>query len=61
MSKLTKLLDEETIKEAEKKNYMKLVKKGNALKRRSEESVEERKKLEEALKILEEKKAKWDF
>ena len=36
---------------------MKLVKKGNALKRRSEESAEERKKLVEALKSLEEKKA----
>ena len=42
------------MKEAEKKNDMKLVKKDNALKRRSEESVE-RKKLE-ALKILEEKR-----
>ena len=61
MSKITKLLDDEFVeatKEAEKKNDMKPVKKGNALKHRSEESVEDRKKLEEALKFLEENKAK---
>ena len=40
------------MKEAEKKNDMKPVEKGNALKCRSEESVEDRKKLEEALKFL---------
>ena len=56
-----KTLDEEFIlfiKNAEKKNDMNLVIKGNALKRRSEQAQTELKKLQEALGILEEKRKK---
>ena len=57
----SKTLDEEFIvfiKNAEKKNDMNLVIKGNALKRRSEQAKTELKELQEALGILEEKRKK---
>ena len=56
-----KKLDSEfiqVIKEAEEKNDMKLVIKGNALKRKSEERQCQFGTLEESIKILEEKRRK---
>ena len=61
MQNTSKSIDEEfivCIKNAEKKNDMNLVIKGNALKRRSEEAQTELKKLQEAFGILEEKRKK---
>ena len=55
------LLDKEfveEIKQAEIKGDMNLIVKANALKRRSEECAAERKKLEEALEVLEQKRKK---
>ena len=58
----SKTLDEEfivcIIKNAEKKNYLNLVIKQNALKRRSEEAQAKLKKLQQALGILKEKRKK---
>ena len=61
MQNTSKSIDEEFIvyiKNAEKKNDMNLVIKGNALKRRSEEAQTKLKKLQEAFGILEEKRKK---
>ena len=55
------LLDKELVeevKQAEIKGDMNLVVRANALKRRSEECAAERKQLEEALEVLEQKRKK---
>ena len=46
------------IKQVEEKNYITLVVKGNALKRRSEKAFEDAKKLQEAIVLLKEKRQK---
>ena len=55
------MLDEKFVKlvaEAEKKKDFHLITEANALKRKSEETEEEKKTLEKALKVVEEKKKK---
>ena len=61
LSKTATLLDVEfikSVKEVEFKSDMSLVVKANVLKRRSEECFDERKKLQEALGLMEEKREK---
>ena len=56
-----KILDEKfvsLVEEAEKKKDINFVVQANALKRKNEETEEERRKLEEALKVLIEKEKK---
>ena len=60
-SQTCKVLDEKFVKlvaEAEKKKDFNLITEANALKRKSEGTEEEKKTLEEALKVVEEKKKK---
>ena len=59
--KLYETLDSEfvpAIKRVEEKNYITLVVKGNALKRRSEKAFKDAKKLQEAIVLLKEKRQK---
>ena len=59
--KLYEMLDSEfvpAIKRVEEKNYITLVVKGNALKRRSEKAFKDAKKLQEAIVLLKEKRQK---
>ena len=53
-----KMLDEKLVEEAEKKSDINLVVQANALKRKTEETEEQRRKLEETLKIMIKKKKK---
>ena len=62
--KTSKTLDEKFVAlvvDAEKKKDMNLITEANALKCKSEEKVEERRKLEEGLNILIEKKKNFNF